>query len=61
MLNFSLGVKDFEKPFPQWVVWSWTAILAGIIAVTVVLFITRTKAKITTKLNQNNSEKVKTN
>jgi len=54
-------VKDFEKPFPEWVVWSWTAILAGIIAITVILFVTRTKAKITTKLSQNSPDKVKTN
>jgi len=61
LYKFSRGVRDFEKPFPEWVVWSWTAILAGIIAITVILFVTRTKAKITTKLGNNSPDKVKTN
>jgi hypothetical protein len=62
LYKFSRGTKDFSEPFPSWVVWAWTAIILGIIVITVVLFVTRTKAKITTKLqNSPQKEKVKQN
>lgn len=63
LYKFSRGTQNFSEPFPTWVVWAWTAILAGIVVITVVLFVTRTKVKITTALSQNSpqKEKVKTN
>jgi len=59
LYKFSRGTASFSEPFPEWIVWSWTAILAGIIVITVVLFVTRTKAKITTKLSQSSPQKGK--
>jgi len=62
LYKFSRGTENFSEPFPTWIVWSWTAIILGIVVITVVLFVTRTKVKITTALgNSPQKEKVKAN